>query len=200
MTGTQINFEPEVRTSATLAVEPVPRFGSNSSPISGLWVTSGDYADILVGLSGFRPSVTDSVADLNSPIAAIKRLLFVEHLEQLQAQIERLESMRGAGADWDGYRAAPPAEGTLDHAKELLLLFADQGLPIPTASVSSTANATLLRNDSTYLDLEVHENNMISWLVQLPHGPEVEGEEYFDGTRRSLRIVDILKHAPGTSA
>jgi hypothetical protein len=108
--------------------------------------------------------------------------------------------MRGAEAGWDGYRAAPPAESTLAHAKELVLLFAEQGLPIPTASVSSTGNAALLRNDSTYLDLEVHENNKISWLVQLPQGPEVEGEEYFDGTRRSLRITNILKHAPGTSA
>ncbi len=200
MTGTQINFEPAVRSPTTLAVEPMRRFGSNFSTLPGIWVTSGDYADVLVGLSGFGPSVTDSVADLNSPIAAIRRQLFVEHLVQTQTQIDRLESMRGAGAGWDGYRAAPPAEGTLDHAKELLLLFADHGLPIPTASVSSTGNAALLRNDSTYLDLELHENNTISWLVQLPHGPEVEGEEYFDGTRRSLRIVDILKHAPGISA
>ena len=131
---------------------------------------------------------------------SLKKAGFAERLVQTHAQMERLESMRGAGAGWDGYRAAPPAEVTLDHAKELLLLFADQGLPIPTASVSSTGNAALLRSDGTYLDLEIHENNTISWLVQLPHGPEVEGEEYFDGTRRSLRIINILKHTPGISA
>jgi len=75
MTGTQINFEPAVRSPTTLAVEPMRRFGSNFSTLPGIWVTSGDYADVLVGLSGFGPSVTDSVADLNSPIAAIRRQL-----------------------------------------------------------------------------------------------------------------------------
>ncbi len=200
MTGTQIIFEPAVRSPTTLPVEPMRRIGSNFSIFPGIWVTSGDYANILVGLSGIGPGVTDSVGDLNSPIAAIRRQLSVEHLDETQAQIERLDTMRSAGTGWDGYCAAPPVVATLDRAKDLLLLFADRGLPIPTASVSSTGNAALFRNDSTYLDLEIHENDTISWLVQLPQGPEVEGEEYFDGTRRSLRIVDILKYAPGIDA
>jgi hypothetical protein len=161
------------------------------------WLTSGYYADILVGLSGFSSSVTDAVTDLTSPFAAMTRQLSVERLGDAQTQLERLDSMKGVEAGWDGYRALPPVSETLDRAKELVLLFANRGLPIPTASVSSAGNATLVRSDGTYLDLEVHENDKISWLVQLPNGPEVEGEEYFDGTRRPLRIVDILKYAPG---
>lgn len=196
MIATQIGLQPEVRALGTLAVEPTPRFDTYLTTVSR-WVTSGDYADDLVRLSGVSANVTDSVAGLNSVDATIKRQFFIAHLQQMQVQVERLESMRGAEAGWDGYKAAPPIEKTLDHAQELLLLFAEQGLSIPIASVSSNGNATLVRNDGTYLDLEVHEKNMISWLVQLPNGPEIEGEEYFDGTGRHLRITNILKHAPG---
>ncbi|WP_127075985.1 hypothetical protein [Rhodomicrobium lacus] len=197
MSGTRTYFVPTAPASQTFAVEPLPDDRPNLSVWSDF--TSGAYANNLVWVSGLSPSVTDYVADLNSPISEFRRHLFAEHLAQILPQIERLNSMKEAASEWDGYNAVPPKGGTLDRAENLLFLFADQGLPIPTASVSSTGNATLVRNDSTYLDLEVHENNTISWLVQLPNGPEVEGDEPFDGTRRALRILNILKHAPGSN-
>ena len=184
--------------SVSRSVTSFGRGLSLSPTLASHWFTSGAYADELVALTGHGRSATDAVGELHSLVAQFCRILVSLRHEQAEHQITRLESMRHAADGWDGYKASTPVQTTINLAAELLRQFADCGLPIPTATMSPSGNAALFScAPGVYLDIELHADNSVSWLLQLPSGPEVEAQEPFDGTHQGLRVVEILKHAAG---
>ena len=106
--------------------------------------------------------------------------------------------MRGAPPGWDGYNAQPPNGATIDTAAEMLRLLAEFGLPIPGATMSPNGNACLFIDaQGVYADIEFHADRRVTWLIQLPGGPEIEDEERFDEGAKPLRLLAILSHVPG---
>jgi hypothetical protein len=113
-------------------------------------------------------------------------------------EIQRLEAMRDAQPGWDGYNAQAPKGGTIDAAAEMLRLLAETHLPIPTAMTSPEGNASLFIDaQGVYADIEFHADQIVTWLLQLSGGPEIEGAERFDDQIRPSRLLTILSHAPG---
>lgn len=173
----------------------------NADSLSTLWFTTGTYAGALVDLSGYDRPITDQAWESLSRNAAERRKLISWRRDQAEREIARLEDMRGADAGWDGYAAKRPEETSIDLAAELLRFLADKGAPIPVATMSPNGNASLFMSHAgAYADIELHSDNNVSWLLQLPGGPEIEDSETFDGTYRSLRLIEIMKYIPGSVA
>ena len=106
--------------------------------------------------------------------------------------------MRDALPGWDGYNAQRPNGVTIDAAAEMLRWMTEAGLPIPSATMSPNGNACLfIDGHGVYADIEFHPDRCVTWLLQLPGGPEIEGEERFDGESKPWRLLAILSHAPG---
>lgn len=192
-----------------------PRVGSSSSYVNfqpkagrlppclseAVWFSSGSYAEGLVALSGRGQTVTNVASDFNSLWALVRRSIISVRRDQAEQQIGRLEAMRHEPAGWDGRNAAAPDTRTIDLASNLIRRFADCGLPIPTATMSPVGNAAFFNHAAgAYADIELHANGTVSWLIQLPSGPEIEDTERLDGGATALRLIDILKHAPGSVA
>ncbi len=106
--------------------------------------------------------------------------------------------MRGALPGWDGYNALAPNGATIDAASKMLRYLADTGLPIPSATMSPNGNAALFIDaHGVYADIEFHADWRVTWLLQLPGGPEIEDEERFDEEFKPWRLLKILSHTPG---
>lgn len=168
------------------------------SQAAAFWLMSGDIAEELVALSRYARNVTDVAGDLHSVSARARHMVISGRRDQADREIARLEAMRGAKQGWDGYRAAAPNPVTIGLASLLLRQFADTGLPIPVSTMSPVGNAALFTHAcGVYLDIEFHQDQTVSWLLQLPAGPEIESREPYGEQHQALRLIDILKHAPG---
>lgn len=171
------------------------------TPTGPNWCTTSQYADGILTMSGRQRSATDIAGELHSVLAMVKRAIISMRRDQAEQQIVRLETMRGESPGWDGRNADLPDEQTIDLATALLRRMAEAGLPIPTATMSPSGNAALFTHvRGVYADIELHPDNSVSWLVQLPSGPEIEDAEPYDGKTNSLRLITILQHAAGEIA
>lgn len=172
----------------------------NAAP-QGHWCTSSQYADGILSMTGHHRSMTDVAGELHSLLARLRQALISVRKDQAEQQIAKLDGMRGEPEGWDGRQATAPDEVTIDLAAALLRRFAEVGLSIPVATVSPSGNAALFAHGrGVYADIELHADKTVSWLVQLPHGPELEDTEPFDGKSNSLRLMNILRQAPGSVA
>ena len=173
---------------------PQPSFASP-------WFTTGGYADDLVTMSGHSRAITDAAGELLSYNTHIRRLRISVRRDQAERQISRLDAMRNEKAGWDGCDAAAPNLATIDLASALLRQFAEIGLPIPVATMSPSGNAALFSNEGgAYADIELHVGNVVSWLIQLPSGPEIEDREPYCGQGDNLLLIDYLRRGPGAIA
>ena len=167
----------------------------------GHWCTSSQYADVILSMTGHHRSMTDLAGEWHSLLARVRHALISSRKDQAEQQIAKLDGMRGESEGWDGRQATAPDAVTIDLAAALLRRFAEVGLSIPVATISPSGNAALFGHGrGIYADIELHADKTVSWLVQLPHGPELEDTEPFDGKSNSLRLINILRHAPGSVA
>jgi hypothetical protein len=183
----------------------VPYSGWNTdgrdAPTGPSWCTTSQYADGILTMSGRQRPATDVAGELHSVLAMVRRAVISMRRDQAEQQIARLETMRGQAPGWDGRNAQSPDEQTIELATSLLRRLAEAGLPIPTATMSPSGNAALFTHGrGGYADIELHADKSVSWLIQLPSGPEIEDTEPYDGKTNSLRLINILKHAAGAIA
>jgi hypothetical protein len=171
------------------------------APTGPSWSTTSQYADGILTMSGRPRATTDVAGELQSLLAMVRRAVISMRRDQAEQQIARLEAMRGEAPGWDGRNAGSPDEQTIDLAVSLLRRLADAGLPIPTATMSPSGNAALFAHGrGVYADIELHADKTVSWLIQLPAGPEIEATEPYDGKMNAIRLISILKHAAGAIA
>ena len=174
---------------------------SRDAPTGLSWCTTSQYVDGILTMSGRQRPATDVAGELHSALAAVRRAVISIRRDQAEQQIARLETMRGQAPGWDGRNAHTPDGHTIELATSLLRRLAEVGLPIPTATMSPSGNAALFSHGrSIYADIELHADKSVSWLIQLPSGPEIEDTEPYDGKTNSLRLINILKHAAGAIA
>jgi len=162
------------------------------------WFSTGEWVEAFVSVLSQYQSDTDCAGPLRSRIAALRRQITFLRRDVAEKEIERLESMRDALPGWDGYNAQAPNSLTIDAAAEALRFLAQTGLPIPIATMSPNGNACLFIDaQGVYADIEFHADRRVTWLLQLPGGPEIEDIERVDEASMPSRLLAILSHAPG---